>query len=277
MLPSPSSRVALGLALTPVLVAAAGPLAPRVALAEGTAYALAFVCAVTVTALGVALAASGDVSGRVQGALVAAATATLGALGVVGVRGLGGALAVDAALVVVGWGVGTAIGRRVEHAGHLLPATVVAASADVVSIVSPHGVTHAIVRSERALSLLAVSFPLAGTTEIAPALGAGDLVFIGVVLGAARAHALPYARAVALCIVGALAAGGLSFALQAEVPALPTIGAAVIVGLPAARRLRRRDLTTATAAIALSLTLAAATLASRFGWPTGTRVESGAP
>jgi hypothetical protein len=170
-----------------------------------------------------------------------------------------GAPLVDAALIAIAAALGGAIGARVEHPGHLLPASLVAASADVVSLLSPSGLTHAIAADARALSLLAVSFPVPGTREAAPALGLGDLVFIALLLAAARRHALGVGRVAGLALLGVAVAGAASAILEAAVPALPAVVAAVLLGVPAARRVRRKDRTVALVAAAIALALAATT------------------
>jgi hypothetical protein len=178
-----------------------------------------------------------------------------------------GAPLVDAALVAIAVALGGAIGRHVEHPGHLLPASLVAASADVVSLLSPSGPTHAIAANARALSLLAVSFPVPGTAEAAPALGLGDLVFIALLLAAARRHALGARRVAALSLLGVALAGAASALVEGAVPALPAVVAAVLLGVPATRRLRRKDRTVAIVAASIALALAAATGIRRLASP----------
>lgn len=200
------------------------------------------------------------------GVVIAAVAALHGA-------SLGAAVAVDFALVAAAWGIGSPIGARVQDPGHLLPACVVAACADIVSVVSPHGPSHAIAASERALAVFTVSFAVPGTHAFAPALGAGDLIFLALVLGAAQAHKLPYFRAVLLASGGVLAAALLSRWTQMAVPALPTIGAAVLAGLPETRRLKPKDRNVATIAIAVAVSLAALTIAQQRGWMPGSVAE----
>jgi hypothetical protein len=170
-------------------------------------------------------------------------------------------LLVDAALVSLAWAVGTSIGTRVQHPSHLLPACVVAACADLVSVLSPEGPSHAIAASDRALSVLATWFPVPGSHAVAPALGIGDLLFIGLVLGVARAHALPYLRTVCLCLLGTALAGYAAARIGAAVPALLPIAACVLLGLPAARRLRSNERRAAHWSMVIAGSLAAATIA----------------
>jgi hypothetical protein len=170
-------------------------------------------------------------------------------------------LLVDTALVSLAWAVGTSIGTRVQHPSHLLPACVVAASADLVSVLSPEGPSHAIAASEQALSVLATWFPVPGSHAVAPALGIGDLLFVGLVLGVARTHALPYLRAVCLCLLGTTLAGCAAASFGAAVPALLPIAACVLLGLPAARRLRSNERRAAHWSMIIAGSLAAATIA----------------
>ena len=252
--------VVLGLLLAPCVVLLATRLLPSIPLGEPWAGVVAFAGAAGVSIAGLAIAAW-------------SATALAPALLVAGASGLTLiALAikppsppvllpiVDAALVGLAWALGTSLGRRVQHAAHLLPACAVAASADLVSLLSPEGPSHAIAQSERALSVLAVWFPVPGGNAVAPALGVGDLLFMGLVFGVARAHALPYARAVGACAVGTAAAGLAAAWLGVAVPALLPIAGAVVLGLPAIRRLRRADRMAAVWSMALAGSVAAATI-----------------
>jgi len=110
-----------------------------------------------------------------------------------------------------------------------------------VSLLSPEGPSHAVAESERALSVLAVWFPVPGRPALAPALGVGDLLFMALVFGVARAHGLPYARCVVACVVGTALAGLASAWSGSAVPALVPIAAVVVLTLPAVRKLQRRD------------------------------------
>ena len=173
-------------------------------------------------------------------------------------------LLVDTALVALAWALGSSLGRRVQHASHLLPACVVAASADLVSVLSPEGPSHAIAGNEQALSVLATWFPVPGAHAVAPALGVGDLLFMALVLGVARAQALPYSRTVFLCALGTALAGLAAAALGTAVPALLPIAACVLIGLPAARRLRRSDRRAAHGSMIIAASLALATIVRNF-------------
>jgi hypothetical protein len=164
-------------------------------------------------------------------------------------------IGVDAALVAIASATGGAIGERVQRPGHLLPAAAIAAAADIASVVSSWGPSHTIAESERALSVAAIGFPVIGTHAVAPVLGVGDLVFVALLLGAARRHELPYLRIVGLALLGIALAGFASARTGVPIPALPAIGATVIAGVPAARRIARSDRTVTTIAIGIALFL----------------------
>jgi hypothetical protein len=184
------------------------------------------------------------------------------------VAGLGMAhpseVAVDAALVAMAWGIGGFIGERIQHPGHLLPACVVVAAVDLTSVVSRFGPTHAIAESERALSLAAISFPVPGTSLAAPALGVGDLIFMAIVFAACRVHHLSVVRATVLCLGATWLAGVGSALLETAVPALMPVGAAVVLGIPPLRRLRREDRRAAVVAMVIAVSIAGGTIVSHY-------------
>jgi len=144
-------------------------------------------------------------------------------------------------LLSVGRGAGGLIGDRVAHPGHVLPACVVAATADVLSVLSPEGVSAAIVKSDRALSVAALAAPVFGSSAITFVLGAGDLVMMGLVLSVARRFDVARTRVVLALALGLTAAFALSALLERPIPALVTIGVAVVVLVPRFARVERRD------------------------------------
>jgi len=234
-------RLFVGLLLTPVSVAIAARVAPRMLLGENAANATAFAGATLFPILGLALAAMVEL--RLAFALGAAAIAAtlLLMLAALSPSVIAMALLVDSALVCLAWALGCTLGRRVQHAAHLLPACVVAASADLVSLLSPEGPSHAIAQSDRALSVLATAFPVPGSLAIAPALGVGDLLFMALALGVARAHQLPYVRCVIACVSGTALAGVAAAWSGLPVPALVPIAAVLVLAMPEIRKLRRND------------------------------------
>jgi hypothetical protein len=148
---------------------------------------------------------------------------------------------VNTALLAGSTLVGGAIGSRVQHPGHLLPACAIAAAADLYSLSTPSMPTHTVLTSERALSLVTVGVPIPGVGVVAPVLGAGDLVFVALVLGVARAHALSPARVLSAGALGLALAGGLSAALSTAVPALVPLAGAYVALVPRAREVAPAD------------------------------------
>lgn len=234
-------RVGLGLLLTPSAVAIAAYALPHLNVGASLANASAFAGGALIPIIGLSLAAMTEVPLALALGSSVIATVLLVTLVVRQPSLIATVLLVDSALVGLSWALGCSLGRRVQHAAHLLPACVVAASADLVSLLSPEGPTHAIAESERALSVLAVWFPVPGSLAVAPALGVGDLLFMALVFGVARAHTLPYARCVLACLVGTALAGVVAAYSSLAVPALLPIAAALVLTLPAIRQLRRSD------------------------------------
>ncbi|MFO0616436.1 MAG: hypothetical protein U0414_27840 [Polyangiaceae bacterium] len=165
---------------------------------------------------------------------------------------------VGALLLVAGaWGIGGAIGARVEHAGHMLPAACVAAAADLASVLHPAGPSHAIASSERALSVVALNVPLPGGIA-APVLGVGDLVFAAIAFGVATRHGVSVVRPLLGIALGASASIALAAVLERPIPALVAMGAFAVLLTPAFRSVRRADRKTTRIAVALSIAVAIA-------------------
>ncbi len=255
------ARWAFGLGVTPCAVVIAQHVLPNVHVTPFRADVIAFAGATTFPICGLALAATAELSLAVALALAAPAAVALIALCVRQPSATITLLIVDTSLVVLAWALGTSLGRRVQHAAHLFPACIVAACADLVSVLSPEGPSHAIAASERALSVLAVGFPVPGSNAVSPALGVGDLLFMGLVFGVARAHRLPYARCIGLCLVGTALAGAGAAVFSLAVPALVPIAAALLLGLPAIRKLNRADRTAARVSMLVAGSIAFAALA----------------
>jgi len=257
-------RLTLGLALTPTLVGLASALAPGIRLSELGASVAAFAGATLVPILALAISAKARVPLRATLAVLTVAATTLVIVALSRPRPIPAMLLVDGALVALAWAIGASIGQRIQHVAHLLPACIVAASADIVSSLSPEGPTHAIAGSDRALSIAAVWFPVQGTHAVSPALGAGDLLFMALLFGAAAVHGLPYARTVALALLGTALAGLAAAWLGVAVPALVPIAAAVVLGLPAVRQLRPVDRSAARWSMAIASALVLAVLTRKF-------------
>ncbi len=253
---------ALGLLVAPAITAAAAAIAPRLVVPDAVAAALAFAGGAAAGLLPLAIAARAPLGLRGACALGAGGAALLAVAAAVAPYPVIALAIVNLALVSIANAVGGSIGRRVAHPGHLLPACAVAAAADLASVLHPEGPSHAIAQSERALSYLAIGFPVPGTRAVAPALGAGDLVFLALVLGVAAAHRLSLPRVVLAAAGGLAVAGGLAAYLDAAIPALVPIGAAVVAVVPDARRLRPEDRRTTVIAVAASAAIVAGVLLS---------------
>jgi hypothetical protein len=256
-----SWRLALGLVLTPSAVALAAATLPRMHVGPSFADVTAFAFASLFPILGLSLAAMVEVPLALALATAAFATLLLLTLVVWQPSPIATVLLVDSALVCLSWALGCSLGRRVQHQSHLFPACVVAASADLVSLLSPEGPSHAIAESERALSVLATWFPVPGSSALAPALGVGDLLFMALAFGVARAHGLPYVRCVVACVIGTALAGAAAAWTGLAIPALLPIAAALILALPTILQLRLPDRKAAHWSMLIASSVALATVA----------------
>lgn len=263
-MPSMTRDLAIALVAPTVVVGLAMLVAPWLAVSLGVAEGLTFGGAAMLAVFGVFLGTRTKLPVAAVATIDGLALVTLAVLAVLRVRSPWLSPLVDTCLLAIAWATGGAVGARIEHPGHLLPAAAVAAAADIVSVASSWGPSHAIASNERALELLAISFPVPGTHAVAPALGVGDLVFVALMLAAARAHALPLLRVAVLSLVGVLVAGLGAAALGRAVPALPAIGLAVIAFVPECRRLRRKDRTVATIAIGVAAVVASFGIVTAF-------------
>ncbi|MBK6513682.1 MAG: hypothetical protein IPM79_30290 [Polyangiaceae bacterium] len=156
-------------------------------------------------------------------------------------------------LVALARTAGGAIGERVQHPGHVMPATIVAAAADWASVLSPEGVTKAVAQSERALATFALAAPVPGTAAITYVLGIGDLVVISLLLAVARSFNISRARVTASVAVALALAFIASAALAQPIPALVPIALVASAGVPAFRTLAPKDRKVAGFAVALAV------------------------
>lgn len=213
----------------------------------------------TISCVAPALAALYVASREAPGTLGSALLAGAGATGMATVYFLGlslGTLPLQVlALLLVGRGLGGLIGDRVSHPGHVLPASAIAAAADCASVLSPEGVSNAIVQNDRALSVVALAAPVLGTEALMFVLGVGDLIIIALLLAVARKFDLGGARVALACAAGLVVAFALSAALRAPIPALVPIGIAANVLVPAFAHVPARDRTAALLAIGVAIGL----------------------
>lgn len=263
--PTPSYLwVAAGLSFTPLILSSAIWLAPLLQLSHATQDLSTFLGAVSTLSISLFLLAQGRLPTRGWIAVGAIASLTLGITAYAGVQSAFAITVVGTTLVALGHTIGHAVGSRIEHPGHLLPACVVAGCVDLASVIHPKGPTHAIVSSERALDLLTLSFPVLGTEAFAPSIGVGDIVFAALLLGTAARHRLSTLRFASLITVGLVLAGVLSALLLRAVPALPTIGLCTVLGVRQTRQLRPRDRKTATLFMIGAVALGVGVVISRF-------------
>jgi hypothetical protein len=152
---------------------------------------------------------------------------------------------------------GDFIGRRIQHPGHVLPATWVAAAADVASVFAPQGPTGAIARSEEALPLFAIAGGVPGTAAVTFVLGVGDLVMLALVAAAAAKFGVSLVRVAVAAFVAFAVAIAASAVWATPVPAL--VPFAVFVPLFAAplRRVDPKDRSAAAVALVVSVAVAA--------------------
>lgn len=229
------------------------------------AYALGFAA---VGAMTLASGASVPVLGARWLALGVAIAVGLAALGWAGAPASGGlAIAAGAAVVVallVGGGVaGAVVGGRIQHPGHLSVVAVVSSIADAWSVLSPDGPSAAVAESAPLLSVLALPFPMAGTRAIEPLLGIGDVVFVALYLVVSRRFALGARRTALALALAFVATAAVVVALERAIPALPFLGAAVLLAHREARLPPERDRRTAALGIGVLVALAIAVLVLR--------------
>ncbi len=198
------------------------------------AYILGFACVVAGT---LAAGAFAPAKARVVVPILLSAVAVLGLAFMLGARaGWPVALAVSIALLAAGPSLGALVGTRIEHAGHLLFVAFASALADVFSVTSPEGPSAAISKSDTALRIAAVAWPMLGSGQVEAFLGAGDLVFTGLYIASARKHELSMRRTLLALTGGYIATMLCVVAFQAAVPALPFLGGAMLIAHPEARR-----------------------------------------
>lgn len=205
------------------------------------AYVVAFVA---VTAMTLSSASVAPVLGWKGGVVtVVASLAGLGMVLLYGehIRDSIEAMIVTMALLVAGSVVGGAVGGRIEHPGHLLAVVVVSLLVDTFSVFHSAGPTAAIVRRPAVIAVLALPWPVFGTTIFAPVLGVGDVIFAALYFAAARRFELGRWRTAVALAIGLLATMVGVMVTGMPLPALVGMGAAMLLAHPKARRLPRKD------------------------------------
>jgi hypothetical protein len=172
-----------------------------------------------------------------------AAVIAIGAWGREGYN-LAGAAAVTLSLLIGGSMVGSIVGARIAHPGHLLVVAYVSTLADLYSVFHSAGLSAIVVQDQRLLPLLALPWAMAGdagTVDLVPVLGIGDVIMISLYLVVARRHGIPPWRfALGFFFAFAFVFALLLLAGQA-VPVLPFLGIAVCLAHPSVRQLRPQD------------------------------------
>ncbi len=250
------------LATTAVLVVdiAVAAVAPALPFAPIAGFGAAFAMVAGAVLLVGALAPAASPKGAI------ALIAPLGVIVAVGwwsPRGMVGALAVVGALLTGGSLVGGIVGAGVKHPGHLLVVAWVSSLADLYSVLSPHGVSAHVIRSQAALSLAALSWPIPGTPDISPVLGVGDVMLSTVYLVVARRHRMGIARMVIALTVGYAATFVALLVCQRALPVLPFLAGAVLLIVPGARKLQAKDRRTAFIGMGIMTILFAAAWCTR--------------
>jgi hypothetical protein len=243
VVPRGALLVAAGpLLATGAFVALASALAPHVSVPDPIVDPIAVLVVVTPALLALARSSGIGLSGKASMALFGFGGLILATLyfagfsrAVVGLQVFG--------LLAVGRGLGGAIGERVTHPGHVLAASIVAATADLASVLSPEGVSNAIVANDRALSIAALAAPVMGSTAMTFVLGAGDLVMMSLVFAVARRFEVSRTRVAFAFAIGLFAAFALSALLARPIPALCTIALAGTLSSPRFFRVAPRDRT----------------------------------
>lgn len=155
--------------------------------------------------------------------------------------GLLAALAVTAALLAGASLVGGVVGGLIEHPGQLLFVAIVSGAADVASVFHPTGPSATIADTPAALALIALPWPMLGTGELQPLLGAGDVVFTALYLTSSKRHGMSVGRTALALMAAYVAAMSLVLLLERVVPVLPLLGLAVVLAQPRARTPSERD------------------------------------
>ena len=151
------------------------------------------------------------------------------------------AMVVTTCLLGAGTMIGAKVGEAIERPGHLLVVAVVSALVDAFSVFHPSGPTAQIIEIESAVAILVLPWPLLGTSRIAPVLGVGDIVFAALYMAACRRHLLSIRRTAVALAIGLALTFALAVVAARGVPALPLMGAAVVIAHPEARRLPPED------------------------------------
>jgi hypothetical protein len=227
----------------------AGGLEPRLA------YVVAFLAVTTATVAGASLAPS--LSWGHLAVVLFASILSLGALSYWGdaLAPSLAAVAITVTLLTGGSLVGAAVGGRIDHAGHLLVVVIVSVLVDTFSVFHEAGPTAAVVSRPALMAVLALPWPVLGTTTFSPVLGVGDVVFAGLYLAASRRFALNLWRTRIAVAAGLVATMVAVIIVVRPLPALVGMGVAMVVAHPEARKLAPEDRRPALLAVGLLVLL----------------------
>lgn len=241
---------------TAVLRALAAPamlalVAPAMRIAPFVAIALAFLTASTAIVIGTVAAPVArlhswrNVLGTLAAGMVLMASGYL--LSRAGQRAVSwevlSGLVGSAGVLLAGTAVGSAVGSRIVHPGHLVAVALASSAADIWSVHAPEGVTRALAETpDSALQrLLTVSVAVPPSRVPDAAIGFGDVVFAALYLAASARHGMPRRRTALAIAAGLAVAGAAALVFERPIPALPSIGAAVVLAQPRARAIARGD------------------------------------
>ncbi|MGE0785374.1 MAG: hypothetical protein AB7S26_06790 [Sandaracinaceae bacterium] len=172
--------------------------------------------------------------------------------------------AVTITLLTFGSVAGGVVGSAIDKPGYLIVVAVVSSMVDAFSVLHPSGPTAQIVELEAAVNVLVLPFPFFGTTRIEPVLGVGDVTFVAIYFAACRRHGLPMVRTIVGLTIAFVATMIAVLVLQRGIPALPFLGAGVVLAHPQARALPEEDRRRAAIGIVgIAVALLAIALAAR--------------
>lgn len=144
---------------------------------------------------------------------------------------------VTLAVLTTGGLVGGYIGSLLEYPGMLMVVAYVAACADCFSFFHPSGLTAQVLSNPHALALLTVPFPVLGSEHVASLVGIGDVTFVSLYVAGSRRTGLDPRRTVVALALAMAVVSVIVEVLGAPLPALPFLGASVVLAHPEARRL----------------------------------------
>lgn len=149
-------------------------------------------------------------------------------------------------LLAWAYAAGDALGRKVRHFGHAGAIVGVMAAVDLWSVFAPGGWTGGQIEKLMAgepnlLGYFIIQVPLPASLQIAPVLGAADLLFAAFFMTLSRQFERPVGAALAAVFNGIILTMLLAWTTGMSLPALPLMGLAYVVIEPDALRLPRED------------------------------------